>query len=123
VLAPSVDLRKHGDLPFASSLCGSCSDVCPVRIDLHHQLLAWRGELARQHLVPAYKRVSARIGRIVLSRPWLYRLSGWIARAALRILPRSIVYGRWNAWGRGRELPEPPRESFRAQWRKRVGAR
>ena len=39
---------SYAALPFASQLCGSCTDVCPVKIDLHHQLLTWRGELARQ---------------------------------------------------------------------------
>jgi hypothetical protein len=34
-------------------------------------------------------------------------------------LPRALVYSRLNAWGRGRELPEMPRDSFRAQWRRR----
>jgi L-lactate dehydrogenase complex protein LldF len=94
-----------------------------VRIDLHHQLLAWRGELARQHLVPSYKRVAARIGRGVLSRPWLYRLSGWLARVALRVLPRGLLYARWNGWGRGRDLPPAPRASFRSQWKSRGHAR
>ena len=115
VLAPHVDPKKHADLPFASSLCGSCSDVCPVRIDLHHQLLAWRGELAAQGLVPLRKRVVSRVGRWVLARTWAYRLCGKLARIFAPYVP--------NPWTRQRELPPMPRESFRAQWRKRVRAR
>jgi len=115
VLAPHVDPKKHADLPFASSLCGSCSDVCPVRIDLHHQLLAWRGELAAQGLVPLRKRVVSRVGRWVLARTWAYRFFGKLARILARYVP--------NPWTRQRELPPMPRESFRAQWRKRVRAR
>jgi len=115
VLAPHVDPKKHADLPFASSLCGSCSDVCPVRIDLHHQLLAWRGELAAQGLVPLRKRVVSRVGRWVLARTWAYRFFGKLARIFAPYVP--------NPWTRQRELPPMPRESFRAQWRKRVRAR
>src|SRR4051794_34604823 len=121
ILAPHVDAKKHADLPFASSLCGSCSDVCPVRIDLHHQLLAWRGDLAAQGLLPPEKTVGAKIGRIVLSHTWLYRLAGSLGRFALRVLPRPLLYNRLNAWGQTRELPVPPARSFRAQWRARNG--
>jgi L-lactate dehydrogenase complex protein LldF len=115
VLAPHVDAKKHADLPFASSLCGSCSDVCPVRIDLHHQLLAWRGELAERGLVPLRKRVVSRVGAWVLARTWAYRIFGKL----LRLLAPRIP----NPWTRQRELPPMPRESFRAQWRKRVRPR
>src|SRR3954453_13662116 len=121
VLAPSGDAEKHSALPFASSLCGSCSDVCPVRIDLHHQLLAWRGDLAAQGLLPPEKTVGAKIGRVVLSHTWLYRLAGSLGRFALRVLPRPLLYNRLNAWGQTRELPVPPARSFRAQWRARNG--
>ncbi len=112
VLAPHVDARKHASLPFASSLCGSCSDVCPVRIDLHHQLLAWRGELAARGLVPLGKRLVSRAGAWVLARTWAYRLFGKLARLFAPLLPR-------NGWTRQRELPPMPRETFREMWRKR----
>ncbi|MEM8891245.1 MAG: lactate utilization protein B, partial [Bacteroidota bacterium] len=42
ILTPGKDLKKYSDLPLASSLCGSCSDVCPVKIDIHQQLYKWR---------------------------------------------------------------------------------
>ena len=115
ILAPHVDAKKHADLPFASSLCGSCSDVCPVRIDLHHQLLAWRGELAGRGLVPLHKRAVSRLGAWVLARTWAYRVFGKL----LRLLAPRIP----NPWTRQRELPQMPRESFRAEWRKRVRPR
>ena len=101
--------------PIGSSLCGSCSDVCPVRIDLHHQLLAWRGELAAQGLVPLHKRVVSKIGGWVLARTWAYRVFGKLLRLFAPYIP--------NPWTRQRELPPMPRESFRAQWSKRVRAR
>ncbi len=42
ILTPGINLKKYSSLPFASSLCGSCSDVCPVKIDIHEQLYKWR---------------------------------------------------------------------------------
>jgi len=119
VLAPARDAKRYASLPFASSLCGSCSDVCPVKIDLHHQLFLWRHELSKQGLTPAPKRLASRLGSFVLQRPMLYRVLGWLTRAMGRWLPRSFLYPRINAWGRQRELPPMPRESFRAQMRRR----
>jgi L-lactate dehydrogenase complex protein LldF len=119
VIAPLRDPRAHASLPFASTLCGSCADVCPVRIDLHHQLLALRQDLARGRLVPWRKRAVLRLAALVLARPSLYRLAGWLARRLLRLLPRRLLYVRWNTWGRQRELPPMPRHGFRAQYRRR----
>jgi L-lactate dehydrogenase complex protein LldF len=119
VLAPARDAKRYASLPFASSLCGSCDDVCPVKIDLHHQLFLWRRELSQQGLTPAPKRLASRLGSFVLQRPLLYRVLGWLTRAMARWLPRPFLYPRMNAWGRQRELPPMPRESFRAQMRRR----
>jgi L-lactate dehydrogenase complex protein LldF len=121
VLAPHAQPKKHASLPFASSLCGSCSDVCPVKIDLHHQLLTWRAELARLRLVPLGKRVANRVGGWVLARTWAYRSLGKLARWLLPRLPRALVYSRFNKWGLQRELPPLPARSFREEWKARRG--
>jgi L-lactate dehydrogenase complex protein LldF len=119
ILAPARDPAKYGSLPFACSLCGSCTDVCPVKIDLHHQLLTWRGEIARGGHLAASKRVAMKVGSQVLRRPWLYKLLGWLGRRIVPRLPRVLVYNRFNPWGRQRELPPMPAKSFRDEYRKR----
>ncbi|HWL87782.1 MAG TPA: lactate utilization protein B, partial [Polyangiaceae bacterium] len=121
VLAPHADPRKYRSLPFASTLCGSCTDVCPVKIDLHQQLLLWRGDLGREGLVPLQKRAVSRVAGWVLARTWAYRILGRVARFFLSKLPRALVYHRLNGWGRQRELPPAPSESFRALYRRRRG--
>ena len=113
ILAPSRDAKKYNTLPFACTLCGSCTDVCPVKIDLHHQLLTWRRELAVKKHVPWSKRMSMRLGSMVLRRTWLYRWSGALARLIVPRLPRFLIYNRLNVWGRNRELPPFPPKSFR----------
>ncbi len=113
ILAPQRDPGLHGTLPFASSLCGSCSDVCPVKIDLHHELYEFRQVLVRQKIVPLRKRLSMAIMGFVLATPWAYRLAGAIMRSVMPRLPRAMVYGPWNPWGAQRELPPMPRHSFR----------
>jgi len=113
ILAPSSDAEAHSTLPYACSLCGSCTDVCPVKIDLHLQLYAWRNKLALKRLLPRSKRLGMWFVSQILKRPGLYRLSGRMARFWLRTLPRFLVYNRFNTWGQQRELPEAPKQSFR----------
>jgi L-lactate dehydrogenase complex protein LldF len=120
ILGPARDTAKNWTLPFACSLCGSCSDVCPVRIDLHHQLYAWRQEVVGQRLLPWTKRWSMKMASLVMQRAWLFGTTGRVARCVLRWLPRGLIYNRLNDWGKQRDLPPPPRHSFRDQYRRRA---
>ena len=112
VLGPHRDLGAHASLPFASSLCGSCSDVCPVKVDLHHQLLLLRGEAAEEKLLPASKRFGMRLVAWVMARPRLFRTSGKVARWMLRVAPGLARVGPGAIWAQGREFPVAPRETF-----------
>ncbi len=111
--------RAHADLPFASSLCGSCSDVCPVRIDLHHELLAFRRELTG--LLPLGKRLAMKVASLVMRSPALYTLAGRVVRFLLRAAPWALRLGPGAGWARQRELPPGPRESFRDLWEHQAG--
>ena len=55
----------------------------------------------------------------MLGRQWLYKLSGWLARKIVPWLPRFLIYNRLNPWGKQREMPEMPKQSFRALLAKR----
>jgi L-lactate dehydrogenase complex protein LldF len=121
ILASDRDPAAHRSLPFASTLCGSCDGVCPVKIDLHGALLAQRRDLAARSLVPAGKRAGMRFLGWVLGHRALYEAAGRLLRGAMRHLPRSVLYARLNAWGRSRDLPAPPAESFRDTWRRTRG--
>lgn len=55
ILSPGMDLKKHSTLPFASTLCGSCSDVCPVKINIHEQLYKWRQVITKEGLLNRLK--------------------------------------------------------------------
>ncbi len=121
VVEPVRDPEQHASLPFACSLCGSCADVCPVKIPLPRELLAWRSELVARGHVSRRKRLALALARRVLERPRLYAALGRLARRIGRRLPRSLLYARANVWGRSRELPELPRESFRELYERRRG--
>ena len=116
ILAPMTQPEKHSSLPFACSLCGSCTDVCPVKIDLHHQLFTMRSLLDRKRLLAATKKLPMKVASSVMTRPWLFRGLGAVARMSLRFLPRFLIYNPFNTWGRKRELPDAPAKSFRRQY-------
>jgi L-lactate dehydrogenase complex protein LldF len=125
ILNAAYEPAEHKSLPFACSLCGSCSDVCPVKIDIHQQLFISRRQLATFGLIPKGKRFSIKLAAMVLNRPWLYRIAGRMARFVLRVAPCSLIYSRLNIWGRQRELPAPPKKTFRELIgeRKKIGGK
>jgi L-lactate dehydrogenase complex protein LldF len=113
IINPTYDLHKFSTLPFASTLNGSCSNVCPVKIDIHDQLYKWRRLIVEEGQLPWRKRLAMHAAGFVLARPALYRTGMGLLRGALRYLPRSLVYNPLNPWGKKRDLPPPPKESFR----------
>lgn len=119
IINPARDPARYESLPFACSLCGSCTEVCPVKIPLHHQLLAMRGELAKRKLVPLSKRAPMSMAKILFMRPRLYRMFGRLARWSLRWTPRVLIYNPLNGWGRQRELPPAPLETFSEAYARR----
>ncbi|HEY1021108.1 MAG TPA: 4Fe-4S dicluster domain-containing protein, partial [Flavisolibacter sp.] len=116
VLAPNFDMKKAADLPFASTLCGSCTNVCPVKINLHEQLWHWRQKIVAAGYGGAAKTATMQVARVVLSKPAILRVSGAVGRAAMRLAPWS-VNNRLNPWYRQRDMPVPPKQSFQ-EWYK-----
>ncbi|MGH9432595.1 MAG: LutB/LldF family L-lactate oxidation iron-sulfur protein, partial [Terriglobia bacterium] len=129
LVTPSiVGLGEARELPFASSLCGACREVCPVQINIPDLLLHLRGKT--QSLPPVAKppdalvseRNSMRLWALVMQRPWLYAFSSSLARLAQRFYAR----GRWirklpvypaSRWTDGRDFPALARRTFRKQWK------
>lgn len=112
ILAPNFDMQKNADLPFASTLCGSCSNVCPVKINIHEQLWLWRQKLMAEGYASFAKKTSMKLMAGVLASPSLYQISGKAARKAMRLMPWSIN-NNLNPWYKQRDLPSPPKQSFR----------
>ena len=118
ILMPTRDLKSNHDLPFASSLCGSCSDVCPVKINIHEQLYSWRQEIHQQGFTPYFKKKILGYAGRVLSHPRTFSRMGKRARQTLRSMPRFLIYNRLNTWGKFRELPDAPKYTFTEWYRK-----
>ena len=112
ILSPGKDLTKHSSLPFASTLCGSCSNVCPVKINIHEQLYKWRQIITKDVKQLFVKKSILKIVGVVLSHPKLYNLAGKSVRFMLKYAPRFMVYSKFNSWGTARELPKVNNTNF-----------
>jgi L-lactate dehydrogenase complex protein LldF len=122
ITMPTFDIRRHRELPFASTINGSCSNVCPVQIDIHEQIYLWREVMDAKGEFSTTKKAAMKVADKVLSNPRAYRAASEVGEAALKVLPRFAIYNRLNAWGRRRDLPSPASETFH-QWyaRNRAG--
>ena len=97
ILAPNLDMKKYADLPFASTLCGSCSNVCPVKIDIHNQLYQWRQVITAEGLSPKTKTAAMKVMAITLSKPRLFNMAGKAGRWVIKYLP-FLVNNKLNPW-------------------------
>ncbi len=117
ILSPNLDMRKYADLPFASTLCGSCSNVCPVKIDIHDQLYKWRQVLTKEGYSPASKTFGIKLMSGVLSNPSIFKIAGKLGRWGIKMFP-FMVNNKLNPWAKQREMPAPPKASFNEWYRK-----
>ncbi len=115
ILNPTFSARKYSKVVFSSTLNGSCTNVCPVKINIHEQIADWRRVMSETHELPYLKKAMMKAAGLLLSSPKLYRAALPMADSALRHLPRFVLYNRLNTWGRGREVPAPPPQTFH-QW-------
>ncbi|EDM34144.1 hypothetical protein PBAL39_19404 [Pedobacter sp. BAL39] len=114
ILAPNLDMKKYADLPFASTLCGSCTNVCPVKINIHEQLYKWRQVIVKEGYASPAKTIAMKTMDFTLSHPAVYQKAGKAGRWFLKHIPFA-VNNRMNAWYKQRDMPEPPKQSFR-EW-------
>ena len=117
ILSPNLDMKAKADLPFASTLCGSCSNVCPVKIDIHEQLWKWRQVIVNEGYATTSKKIGMGGMAMVFAHPRLYRLLGSIGRKTIKWFP-FLVNNKLNPWYKQRDMPEAPKESFRDWYKK-----
>src|SRR5215469_3415133 len=113
-------------LPFASSLCGACAEVCPVKIDIPKVLLDLRSEVASVK-TGRLEKLAFRVFAWLARHPRAYAIGGRLAAslarsgdgAWIRRVPALLNIGPIRAWLSQRDLPPPPPRSFRQLWRQR----
>jgi L-lactate dehydrogenase complex protein LldF len=109
------------DLPHASSLCGACSEACPVGIPLHDLLLKLRNRQVEEGLASRPQRAAFKVFESTMRRPALYKISGKAGRAAQKPLLQDgsvrPVPGPMSGWTGSRDLPPLSKKSFRELWK------
>jgi L-lactate dehydrogenase complex protein LldF len=124
VLTPAlIGIAEAGHLPNASTFCGRCESVCPVKIPLPKLMRHWREREFERHLSPQAARWALALWAFLALRPNLYRV---LSAAAARLLGSAGgARGRFRAlpfaqgWTRGRDMPAPEGRSFMSLWQER----
>ena len=132
VITPQLSgVEKAHRLPFASSLCGACRDVCPVKIDLPALLLHLRARIVERRGLPHSsgaspplprrlgKRITFRLWAWAMAGPRRYRFATWLGRRLARHPRLARRLAPLAAWSQTRELPRPALRPFRNLWAQR----
>ncbi len=109
--------EEYSDNVSACSLCYSCNNVCPVKIDLADQIYRWRQNLDSLGKADKMKKMMSGGMKFLFTHPGLYKTSLKFA-PLVNSMPRFMIYNGLNAWGKGRELPRFAKESFTSMWKK-----
>ena len=139
ILSPQlsgIEAAHNNSLPYASSLCGACFEVCPVKINFPEVLVHLRAkDVESKHAVREFegnkKAPFSQMDAMMLGAKKLFT-SGKMMSVAERGLPMSrLIAGRKHkitavpgivgGWTEYRDIPEPPKESFRNWWKKEKG--
>ncbi len=127
ILTPQLhELRHAQSLPYASSLCGACYEVCPVKINIPEVLLELRARVtdlerkqAARFFDPMY--IGLRVANLLFARAWLFHAAQWAGRMGLRLFTRKDGWihslpGVGAKWTQTRDLRGLPQQTFHAWW-------
>jgi L-lactate dehydrogenase complex protein LldF len=125
VLTPSlIGLEEAGHLPNASSFCGRCEAVCPMRIPLPKMMRHWRERQFERRLTPAAARTGLALWAYLARRPGLYQFATGLAMRVLKVLGgrrgRLRTLPLAGGWTRHRDLPAPEGKTFQQLWAARA---
>lgn len=115
ILSPTFDLEKYKELPYHSTLCGSCSDVCPVKIDISGQIYKWRKMVVDNGYMPSNRKYALKAAGTVFGHPRLFRTTEAVTEKVLPVIPDFLLYSNINPWTQEREMFSMAKNTFR-EW-------
>lgn len=123
VLTPLLKgYEEYKELPYASSLCGACTEVCPVKIPLHDLLIEHRKDQVEQGYTPWSEKLAFKGYGFLASHPFLYDNAVQMAHAGTGFWAKDGIIssgpGPLSGWTESRDLPQPAKQSFRDWWKK-----
>lgn len=125
VLTPLLDgYEKHKDLPYASTLCGACTEACPVKIPLHEQLIRHREIIVeKEEMGSKPESVLMKGFAQWASSPAAYKLSASLSRMGLKPWTKDETIangpGPLKGWTNTRDFPAPSKQTFRSWYKER----
>jgi L-lactate dehydrogenase complex protein LldF len=130
ILTPQLEHLKHAQsLPYASSLCGACYEVCPVKINIPEILIDLRARVTDQERETAHRffdpmYVGMRVANMIFSRAWLFHFAQWAGRIGARLVTRKDGWihslpSVGAKWTQTRDLRGLPKQTFHAWWKSR----
>ena len=111
------DPQRYADNVSACTLCCSCDNVCPVKVNLSEQVYTWRQKLDKFGKADPMKKVMSEGMSVLFNNPSLYNTTLKFAPLANH-MPHFVLHNKLNAWSIGHELPTFPKESFQQMWKK-----
>jgi L-lactate dehydrogenase complex protein LldF len=127
VVTPGLlGMEPWWELPYASTLCGACEEVCPIRIQIPSMLLHLRERAASEGKLPGWlEKGMARYAQVATTPKKWRRTKKWAARLSAPISSRgwiSRIPGPGRGWTDYRDFPRPAKESFAEWWRMHRGS-
>jgi L-lactate dehydrogenase complex protein LldF len=130
ILTPQLMQLEHAQsLPYASSLCGACYEVCPVKINIPEILIDLRAQVTDRERKQMFRifdpmYLAMRVANVVLASPWRFRWAQRLGRVGLLPFTRKDGWihslpSLGSRWTMTRDLRGIPNQSFRQWWRSR----
>jgi L-lactate dehydrogenase complex protein LldF len=112
-----LGLEMAQDLPYASSLCGACSEICPVKINIHHLLLWLRKQVVDEELSPWWEGALMKLFLLGMSDGFIYRLGSRLIRAAMTVSGKRYGTLQVPGWTETRDFPPLAKKTFKQLWK------
>lgn len=116
-LGMQKDAKLYHDNVSACSLCYSCQNVCPAKVDLADQIYLWRQKLEKLGVASSSKKIMSGGMKFIMERPSVFNFA--LHNASLtNHFPHWALYNNLNDWGKEHEMPKFAKESFNEMWKK-----